>query len=156
MNMKQPLAALLLGLSSLAAVPALAEPEQHRHGQEAAAAAQADKAPAPKADHDMAGMDDMKSGGKPCKKGMGGGDAANHDHDSDAAAGKGGKGGKGGMGMMGKKGGMGGMGGKSDGDAMEARVHQLEKRLDLMQHMLEMLIERRAAGAPAGTGDKQR
>lgn len=158
--MKQSLSIILLALAGLAGTPALADHEQYRHGQDDAATP-AITEPAPARDQDMAatadndGMDDMKSGGKSCKKckkGMGGGgdaEAPGHDHGADDATGKGGKGGKGGMGMMGMKG-MKGMAGKSDTEALEARVRQLEKRLDLMQTMLEMMAERRAGGAGGG------
>ncbi len=168
--MKQPLFIVLLSLAGLASVPALAEHEQHRHGPVDVAAAPAaatatEKAPAQnQAMADLAtkdaldaddpkeaanGMDDMKSGGKSCKKckkGMGGGGqvwdgAGGHQHGDDDA----GKGGKGGMGMMGKK----GMGGKFDTEALEAHVRQLEKRIDLIQSMLEMMVERRGGAGEA-------
>ncbi len=165
--MKQPLFIVLLALAGLVSAPALAEHEQHRHGPDDAAAAPAvtEKVPAQNqamADMDTKetmdandpkeaanGMDDMKSGGKSCKKckkGMGGGgqggnDAGGHQHGDDDA----GKGGKGGVGMMGKK----GMGGKSDVEALEAHVRQLEKRIDLIQSMLEMMAERRGGAGEA-------
>lgn len=107
---------ILLTLALLAGAPALAEPEQHRHGQETASPAMADKGAAPGHDHDMAGrdakggMDNLKAGGKSCKKCR--------------------------MGM----------GGHADTENLEFRVGQLEKRQDLMQSMLEALVERRGGG----------
>ena len=148
--MKQSLSIILLALASLAGTPALADHAQHRHGQGDAAPAITE--PAPARNQDMAamagkdGIDDMKSGGKSCKqckKGMGGGgdaEAPDSDHGGDEAAGKGCKGG---MGMMM---GMKGMGGKADAEALESRVRQLEKRLDLMQAMLEMMGQRHSCG----------
>ena len=146
--MMRSLKIILLTLASLAGAPALAEPEQHRHGQEAASPAVTDKGAAPDQDHDMAemdakdGMDNLKAGGKSCKKckmGMGG--AGGHDHGaSGMEGGEGaGKGGKGGMGRM-------GMGGCAGAENLEFRIRQLEKRLDLMQSMLEVLVERRGGG----------
>ncbi|MEW5787832.1 MAG: hypothetical protein AB1899_08250 [Pseudomonadota bacterium] len=106
-----------LALASLFTQPALAESTGHQHGQEAAGAPRAD---APDA------LDDMKSGGKSCKKCKKGG---GHDHG-------------------------GATGDQDDGGdgALAERVRQLEKRLDLMQTMLEMLAERRGGGGSGAGG----
>ncbi len=134
MNARNLIAAL--AFAGLAASPAWAEHEGHQHGQ--------DKAAAPAAAKEAAGKapDDMKSGGKSCKKckpgksgkaaGGGGHDHGGHDHggaeDARAQA--------------------------ADGDveALNERVRQLEKRLDVMQTLLEVLAERRNRAGERGGG----
>jgi len=119
-----------LALAGFAAVPAWAEHEGHRHGQSEAAATAAKetsgKAP-----------DDMKSDGKSCKKhkqaksgGGGGHDHGSGGHDHGAA----------------------GSGGEAAGDidALRQHVRQLEKRLDLMQILLETLAGQGRQGARGG------
>lgn len=110
--------------AGLAAAPALADPEPHRHGQEAR-----DAAPAA----DMDGLDDMKAGGKSCKKCKKGKEG--HDHGASGDADMGG----------GKC-----LGGKPD--PVEARLRQLEKRVDLMQTLLEMMAEKQGGGAGGHRG----
>jgi len=121
-----------LSLAGFAAVPAWAEHEGHRHGQ-------SDAAPVAKVAGGK-GLEDMKSGGKSCKKCKQGKSGGGHDH-----------------------GGGGGGGGHDHGAADEAhdshagaevealreRVKQLEKRLDVMQTLLQVLVDR---GRPAERG----
>lgn len=109
-----------LSLAGFAAVPAWAEHEGHHHGQSEATAKQADGK----------GVDDMKSGGKSCKKckqGKSGG-GGGHDH---GAAGS-------------------GTDAAGDIDALRQHVRQLEKRLDLMQTLLETLAGQGRQGARGG------
>lgn len=108
--MKQLLSIVSLALAGLFVQPALADHEQHQHGDGAARTAEQADSDSAKG-HDMAAMDDMKGGGKSCKKC--------------------------------KK----GMAGDTEVQVLEDRVRQLEKRVDLMQTMLEMLAER-----PGGSG----
>lgn len=108
-----PKTLIAMGLACLIWQPAMAAHEGHQHGQEAAVEQSASQATAPEA------MDDMKSGGKSCKKckkGMSGGQDP----------------------------------GDAETAALESKVRQLEKRLDLVQTMLEMMADRRcSAGSPA-------
>jgi len=132
MNARNLIAAL--ALAGLAASPAWAEHEGHRHGQ--------DKAAAPAAANEAAGKapEDMKSGDKSCKKckqgkqgkaaGGGGHDHGSHDQGGaeDVRA----------------------QAADVDVEALNERVRQLEKRLDVMQTLLEVLADRNRSGERGG------
>ncbi|KAF0101865.1 MAG: hypothetical protein FD187_16 [bacterium] len=121
----------LLVFASFFLSPAWAEHEGHQHGQSEAAA------PAAAKQADGKGVDDMKSGGKSCKKckqgksgGGGGHDHGSGGHDHGAAGS--------------------GTDAAGDIDALRQHVRQLEKRLDLMQTLLETLAGQGRQGARGG------
>jgi hypothetical protein len=130
--MKHSAACSLLALASLIGMPVLADQEQHRHGQDDAAPAAAVTLKQPA---QAAAMDDMKSGGKSGKKcNMGKGGGGGHDHGAAAGGGH-----------------DHGAGPKADGgrdDALEARLRQMEKRLDAMQTTLDLLAGQRDGKRP--------
>lgn len=109
--------------------PAWAQHEGHQHGQSEAVSTAQEAGDASGKATDKLVPKDLKAGGKTCKKcgkGMGGG-GGGHDHgatrtdDDQAATG-------------------------AEVEALRARVHQLEKRLDLMQTLVEMMSDRARKG----------
>ena len=120
----------LLALAGFSLSPAWAQHEGHQHGQSEATPASREAGEASGKAADKPTPNDLKAGGKTCKKcgkSMGGG---GHDHgaartdDDHAATG-------------------------AEVEALRARVHQLEKRLDLMQTLVEMLSDRARKGGQA-------
>lgn len=131
--MKTPTLIALLALAGLSVTPAWAAHEEHQHGQSAAAA----PSPAPQGVADKAAPEDMKAGGKSCKKckqGKGGG-SGGHDHGAAKAEAAHDH-------------------GAGDGEVrdLRARIDQLEKRLDLMQTLLEVLAGRDGKAGRGGQG----
>jgi len=131
--MKTPTLIALLALAGLSMTPAWAAHEEHQHGQSAAAA----PSPAPQGVADKAAPEDMKAGGKSCKKckqGKGGG-SGGHDHGAAKAEAAHDH-------------------GAGDGEVrdLRARIDQLEKRLDLMQTLLEVLAGRDGKAGRGGQG----
>lgn len=142
--MKTPTLIALLALAGLSVTPAWAAHEEHQHGQSAAAA----PSPAPQGVADKAAPEDMKAGGKSCKKckqGKGGG-SGGHDHGAAKA--------DGGHDHGAAKAEAAHDHGAGDGEVrdLRARIDQLEKRLDLMQTLLEVLAGRDGKGGRGGQG----
>lgn len=122
----------MLVLAGFAVFPAWADHEGHQHGQGEAAAT----VPAGKEAGGKAALDDLKTGGKACKKckkGKGGDVGGGHDH-----------------GAAKSDGGHDHDGADSDVQALRERVEQLEKRLDLMQTLIEVMAERGRKGGSGG------
>jgi hypothetical protein len=124
----------MLALAGFFNFPAWADHEGHQHGQgEATPAATAGKEVSGKAV-----PDDLKAGGQSCgkcKQGKAGSSGGGHDHGAAAAD-------------AGHR--HGAAGAEAGIDALRERVEQLEKRLDLMQTLLEVMAERVRKGGHAG------